>query len=74
MKYLLAVLLCLSLNSYAFNPEKDKVQVVDQWQCGKELCIIALSEGGDVLLIIADKKGVVSASHRGVLVYVRDKV
>ena len=74
MKYVLALLLAFALNAHAFDPEKDKIAIIDRWQCGDMICGIVATEDGRILFLLADAKGIKTAVHRGVVVYERDKV
>lgn len=74
MKYIIALILALATSAYAFDPLKDKVQVLDVWQCGQYACAVAIGEDGKVLLILADKRGAKTVVHKGNIIYERDGV
>lgn len=74
MKYLIDLFLAFAFNVHAFDPEKDKIAIIDRWQCGEMICGIVAHEDGRILFLIADTKGIKTAVHRGVIVYERDQV
>lgn len=48
-----------------------KLNILDKWQCGEDICMIAIDPDKRLVLLLSDKYGIYSISYHGKVLWKR---